>query len=276
MAFCSNCGGKIEDGVKFCSGCGAPIGSAAVEIKQEKAVNFIQAMPSVSTPANLYQKQDAQMVQALAADEKYCFSCGSPIKKIAEICVKCGVNQSNRNISSAADVYCASCGKTIKKEASICPFCGVAQQVTTSSIMQQQPAMPQPQSAMADEKYCFSCGSITKKIAEICPKCGVNQNSRGSVPAIDVYCTACGKSIKKAATTCPFCGVKQGTGSSKSWTVLLVLWFIGVHRFYAGKIGTGILYIFTGAGMLIWAIIDLIIICTDKFTDKNGEPIQKN
>jgi hypothetical protein len=28
MAFCSNCGSKIEDGVKFCSACGNPVQSA--------------------------------------------------------------------------------------------------------------------------------------------------------------------------------------------------------------------------------------------------------
>jgi uncharacterized membrane protein YvbJ len=45
MAFCANCGIKLEEGVKFCSSCGTPIVSAGVEIKQEKAVNFIQAQP---------------------------------------------------------------------------------------------------------------------------------------------------------------------------------------------------------------------------------------
>ena len=29
-AFCSNCGSKIEAGVKFCAGCGRPAGAAAV------------------------------------------------------------------------------------------------------------------------------------------------------------------------------------------------------------------------------------------------------
>jgi RNA polymerase subunit RPABC4/transcription elongation factor Spt4 len=69
-----------------------------------------------------------------AADEKYCFSCGSAIKKAAEICPKCGVNQSKRSSSTAIDVYCTSCGKSIKNEASVCPFCGVSQGITASGI----------------------------------------------------------------------------------------------------------------------------------------------
>ena len=60
-------------------------------------------------------------------DEKYCFSRGEVIKKEAEICPKCGVNQLKRNNTSALEVHCFSCGEVIKKEAEICPKCGVRQ-----------------------------------------------------------------------------------------------------------------------------------------------------
>jgi methyl-accepting chemotaxis protein len=56
-------------------------------------------------------------VQSITADEKYCFFFFFVIKKAAEMCPKCGVNQSNRSSTTAIDVYCTSCGKTIKKEA---------------------------------------------------------------------------------------------------------------------------------------------------------------
>ncbi|MDR0502426.1 MAG: zinc-ribbon domain-containing protein [Treponema sp.] len=283
MHFCSNCGRNIEDGVKFCPSCGTPIGSAAVEIKQEKAVNFIQTMPSASAPPDLYNNQNTHMAHVLAVDERYCFSCGTPIKKAAEICMKCGVNQNSRNITSSNEIFCASCGKLIKKEASICPFCGVMQASVASmaqqqsSIVQQQPVMAQPQSITADEKFCFSCGSLIKKAAEVCPKCGVNQNSRNSITAIDIYCISCGKNIKKDAPTCPFCGVRQKEDgiSIKNRTTAIMCWFFGVHRFYVGKIGTGILYLITLGGMLIWSIIDLVYLCTNKFTDAQGNLLKK-
>ena len=61
---------------------------------------------------------------------------------------------------------------------------------------------------------------------------------------------------------------------SKSWLVALLLCFflgvIGVHRFYVGKIGTGILQIVTFGGFGIWVLIDLIMIVVGKFTDKQG------
>jgi TM2 domain-containing membrane protein YozV len=45
---------------------------------------------------------------------------------------------------------------------------------------------------------------------------------------------------------------------------------IGVHRFYVGKIGTGILMILTAGGFGIWYVIDLIVVITGNFKDKQG------
>ena len=68
--------------------------------------------------------------------------------------------------------------------------------------------------------------------------------------------------------------------SEKNWltTLLLCLFLgnIGVHRFYAGKIGTAILMILTCGGCGIWTIVDFIMICTGKFTDKDGNMIQND
>ena len=65
--------------------------------------------------------------------------------------------------------------------------------------------------------------------------------------------------------------------SEKDWLVTLLLCLflggIGVHRFYAGKIGTGILQLITLGGCGIWSLIDLIMILTGKFTDKEGNAI---
>ncbi|MFF5082426.1 TM2 domain-containing protein [Actinoplanes sp. NPDC000266] len=61
---------------------------------------------------------------------------------------------------------------------------------------------------------------------------------------------------------------------SKSWIVTLLLCFflgtLGVHRFYVGKIGTGILMLITVGGFGIWTLIDFIMIAVGKFSDKQG------
>lgn len=66
--------------------------------------------------------------------------------------------------------------------------------------------------------------------------------------------------------------------SDKDWLVTLLLSLflgsIGVHRFYVGKIGTGILQLITLGGCGIWTLIDIIMIVTGKFKDKDGYEIK--
>ena len=58
-------------------------------------------------------------------------------------------------------------------------------------------------------------------------------------------------------------------------TFLLCLFFgcLGFHRFYVGKIGTGVLQLITAGGLGIWALIDFIMIIIGSFTDKEGNKI---
>ena len=65
-----------------------------------------------------------------------------------------------------------------------------------------------------------------------------------------------------------------GMAGNKSYTASLLLAFFlggfGIHRFYTGYIGIGILQLLTGGGFGIWLIIDLFSIALNKFVDANG------
>ena len=66
--------------------------------------------------------------------------------------------------------------------------------------------------------------------------------------------------------------------SEKGFVPTLLLAFflggLGIHRFFVGKIGTGILQLITLGGLGIWALIDIIMIVLGAFKDKSGLPIK--
>lgn len=99
------------------------------------------------------------------------------------------------------------------------------------------------------EKYCFSCGQAIDSRAEVCPNCGVPQPDAPRNKSIN----------------------------TKWLATLLLCWILGVfgaHRFYLGKVGTGILMLLTAGGLGIWYLVDLILVITGNFRDENGEVIK--
>ncbi|MDP2828502.1 MAG: TM2 domain-containing protein [Sulfuricellaceae bacterium] len=84
-----------------------------------------------------------------------------------------------------------------------------------------------------DEKFCSDCGSVIKAKAEICPKCGIRQ----SAPPNGFFAIA-------------------PNGKSKLAAALFALFLggIGIHKFYLGSIGWGIIYL-----LFCWTFIPTII-----------------
>ena len=65
------------------------------------------------------------------------------------------------------------------------------------------------------------------------------------------------------------------SGKSRLAAALLCFFLgaLGIHRFYVGKIGTGILYLFTGGLFGIGVLIDFIMILVGAFKDKEGKKV---
>ena len=91
---------------------------------------------------------------------------------------------------------------------------------------------------------------------------------------------ACGACLGAPFGVDHFGVTSSGKGESmsdKKRLLMAILCFFfgvfGVHRFYAGKIGTGILQLVTLGGLGIWALVDFLMILSGAFTDKEGKKI---
>jgi len=81
--------------------------------------------------------------------------------------------------------------------------------------------------------------------------------------------------VHESARACPQCGAPRGADvspRSRLVVLLLCLFFgaLGVHRFYVGKIGTGVLWLLTVGLLGIGALVDFIMIGAGSFRDANG------
>jgi len=104
-----------------------------------------------------------------------------------------------------------------------------------------------------------------------------------SVETQMIFCRACGNKMHISARACPGCGAPNGRQSNEDSDKLILpaailcffLGFLGVHRFYVGKIGTGILQLVTFGGLGIWAFVDFIIIVIGSFRDSDGKLLKQ-
>ena len=74
-------------------------------------------------------------------------------------------------------------------------------------------------------------------------------------------------------------GVPGAGGPPKQFMITLLLALFagsfGAHRFYTGHILYGVIQLCTLGGCGVWALIDIIMIITGKYTDAQGRPLQK-
>ncbi len=136
-------------------------------------------------------------------------------------------------------INCSECGKQISDTAASCPNCGA-------------PVKP--------KKHCKFCGELIDMDCVICPKCGRQiEEIKRNTDNIVINNTNMNSNVAMATNFVP---VPMGKRKDKwiAFCLCLLLGFFGGHKFYEGKIGMGILYIFTFGLFGIGWLIDLIVI----------------
>ncbi len=128
--------------------------------------------------------------------------------------------------------------------------------------------------------FCRNCGKELVGTPEICIGCGAKPLVGSS------FCHACGAATDALAEICIKCGARLAKAeevdispkSRLTTTLLCILptWVCvaGIHRFYLGKIGTGVAMILTFGGFGIWTLIDFITAVAGSMKDKEGRLIK--
>lgn len=132
-------------------------------------------------------------------------------------------------------------------------------------------------------RVCNGCGRNISQLVRTCIHCGEDQRGDADLPppprfglagnqvrplqiSNQKFCRECGGTMHQTAPLCPSCGARQGTrsvyrtgrGGGKSRftaaALALLLGGVGVHKFYLGQVGLGILYL-----IFCWTLIPGII-----------------
>ena len=102
-------------------------------------------------------------------------------------------------------------------------------------------------------KYCQNCGSVIPAAAVICTACGCQVAEFRSQPQSII--------INNANNNMNMVGYGKPKNKWVAFLLCLFFGYIGVHKFYEGKVLSGLIYLFTlGFGGIGWLIDCLILL----------------
>lgn len=180
-----------------------------------------------------------------------CQVCGFDNKDDAQFCLNCGSPLAKQKLSEAVD--------DVSEDATVMLDPDAMQkrlQAEFAEAQQQEAPPPSPPRAAA---------AATPPAPPPAP------------PAAPPPSPAAGQS----AAPPPPVSAPPGAPQPRQFLITLVLCLVGIlgiaglHRFYTGKIGTGVLMLVRLGACGIWTLVDIIMIALDKFTDAEGRPLAR-
>lgn len=223
---------------------------------------------------------------------KACITCGLEIEMDAKFCMYCG-----KEVTSAASeprpdvidhVACGNCGKVIPGGSRFCTYCGAVLDLKPVDV----------EVTHADISSCSSCGTaFDRPDVHFCPECGEKVPAEYEVTRIQgdagpleiaignetISTGARGPAVRR--------GHETGHGTSQparpanpaspskdklvTGILAILLGTFGIHKFYLGQIGWGIVYLclsWTGITGLIGLVEGIIYLTTsdDEFHQRYG------
>ena len=138
-------------------------------------------------------------------------------------------------------MFCTNCGRKLLDEYEYCPECGKRITGEYSDPYETQASFDD---YVGKTKRCRKCGAIMPDDSFYCLNCG------SAFPEQDIDFKTIHNKIK----------MMTGTWCNKwiALTLCILFGYLGVHRFYEGKVFTGILYLCTFGFLGIGWFIDII------------------
>lgn len=136
-------------------------------------------------------------------------------------------------------MFCQKCGAELGIDAGVCTNCGALR---------------------PGKKFCQHCGQVIDEDCVVCPKCGKQVGQlKQEQPQIIINNS---NSNNNTNANTNINGFPYGRMKNKwaAFFLCLFLGFFGAHKFYEGKVGMGILYLFTLGIFGIGWVIDIFIL----------------
>ena len=247
--FCRNCGSKVKPDSELCDICG---------MKVSNGENYCPECGHICIPG-----------------DEICVSCGTPLSNIHpqhETQASPPIINKEANIGegpkylSTGKIYCRNCGLVIDSGSEVCPYCECK--------------------VGNGNNYCNKCGSGTIATDKVCHVCSapltIVQNAHyiPSQPPIIQHNSTIHQQYQVNVNANRPAQQSNKTEYQKSTSLLLAILpamfgFCGVHRLYTGHILSGIAQLLTGGMCFVWQLIDIILIASNNFRDKNGHMLSE-